>query len=389
MDPQTLLYVLDSFPGPTAGTEGQFWLLYRLMGCNGNNPRIVTLRPSEFLARHAPEHYRCAHIGSLASPLSWWKAFALARNAHQEGVRIAHLFLNDVSVLLPIFFSLFGIKVIISRRDLGFWYTSALTRVLRLNRFFVDKAVCNCEAVQEVVHTQERYPQSKLQVILNGCEKPQHLTPLNIRSRYGIPEDALILGMIANLRPLKGIEEAISALKVLRLVNINAWLVVAGADVQVEGRSERERLLQHAKSLGVSEHVAFIGPVARGWDVLAEFNVFLSCSRSEGLSNSIIEAMMSGVPVVASSVGGTPSIVQHEHSGLLYTPGNLTELVTALCLILKSPSFAWHLVEEAKLFAQRHLSTEALRDAHERLYCELLGINPIPHTQSPEALVSE
>ncbi len=367
-----LIFALDSFPGPTAGTEAQFWLLHRLLTEKAGAPRVVTLRFSGFLAERLGDRYECLEIGSLLSPVAWWKALKLAYLARRDGVRVAHLFLNDVSVLLPLFFALFGIKVIVSRRDLGFWYSRAILAALKAQRLFVKRVIANCDAVQSVVRKKEGYPAAKVDVILNGYERPARIDPLRLREQHRIPPDALLLGMVANLRPLKRIEDAIWALGVLENLGIKAWLVVAGADVQVNGHSQQETLTRLAERFYVSDRVIFLGPVQSSWSLLTELDVFLSCSSTEGLSNSIIEAMASGVPVVASAVGGTPAVITDEKSGLLYPAGDLHKLVTAILILAKSPEYRQHLAEEALVFAEENLSAPALLAAHERLYGALL-----------------
>ena len=382
-----VMYVLDNFPGPTAGTESQFWLLYQLMCTHGNVAPVFTLRKSEFFAEKIPDRYECLGIGSLASPTSLAKSFRFAYRARSRGIRIAHLFLNDTSVLLPFFLWLFGIKTIISRRDLGFWYTRPILKLLRINRYFVSAAVANCNAVAEVTQEQERYDASKTPVILNGVKKPDSIEPMNLKERFNIGQHTVLLGMLANLRPLKGIRDAILSIATLKILGVNAHLVVAGADVLVNGVSEQKRLEQYALELGVHEQVSFLGPITSTWPFLAELDIFLSCSSSEGLSNSIMEAMASGTPVVATRVGGTPSIIEHDKSGLLYEPGQLNDLVTCIMSYIKNPQWTAHIAEEAKAFAETYLSPEALLNAHQCLYSRILGIKPDYHTHPTESVV--
>ena len=121
--PPRVLYVLDEFPGPNAGTEAQFWLLYCALSKATFRPRVVTLRPSPYLrSRLGPGEYECLAVGSLRSPASLWRALRFALRARREGFTVAHLFLNDVNVLMPPFLALAGIRTIVSRRDLGLWY---------------------------------------------------------------------------------------------------------------------------------------------------------------------------------------------------------------------------------------------------------------------------
>ena len=91
---------------------------------------------------------------------------------------------------------------------------------------------------------------------------------------------------------------------------------------------------------------------------------------------------MQGIPVVATAVGGTPSIIENERSGLLYFPGAIHALVAALYLLAHNCEYARHLAEEAQAFAQEHLSAQALIEAHEDLYHSLAG-EPAVQERSP------
>lgn len=370
-----ILFVLDDFIGPFAGTEAQFWLLHQgLVARTGRVPQIVTLRPSAYLEKNLPGAYRCLNVTSLGSPRTWWAALKLAREAHRAGVRVAHLFLNDVSVLMPLPFWLFGIKTIISRRDLGFWYTRGLLKALRWVRPFVSAAVANCQAVKEVTLKEEGFAPSKVRVLLNGYQAPSKVVPRDLRRELNLPVGALILGMVANLRPLKRVADAIDAVAKLHAQGVAAELVIAGADVMVEGVSQQAALTQLARLLGVDKHVHFLGSVQESWSLLAGLDIFLSCSETEGLSNSIIEAMASGLPVVATAVGGTPEIVSHGRTGLLYEAGNRAELTQTLRSIATDSRARVRLGRAAQRFALTHLSEDTLINEHEKLYRDVGSI---------------
>ena len=80
---------------------------------------------------------------------------------------------------------------------------------------------------------------------------------------------------------------------------------------------ERGRLERLAAELGVADRVRFLGEVPDAHELLAEAHILAHAARSEGLSNAILEAMAEGVPVVATPVGATPELIEHEVSGLL------------------------------------------------------------------------
>lgn len=271
MEPR-LVFLLDNFPGPHAGTEAQFWLLYRSLDHGRYRPLIVTLKPSAFLEREVGAGgYECLGIDSLKSPLSWLRAGSLVRRLKRQGFSVAHLYLNDVSLLFPPLLHWAGLRVIVSRRDLGFWYSPGLLRVLRFNRRFVDRVVANCAAVKAAVMQAEGYAAPTVEVILNGFERPG-VMPVRPAS-----SGVVRVGMLANLRPLKRVDDAIRALAALG-PDAAVELVVGGEDRIENGVSEAARLTALAAELKIADRVRFAGPVRDSWAFLAGLDVFLSCS---------------------------------------------------------------------------------------------------------------
>ncbi len=366
MEPR-VVFLLDNFPGPHAGTEAQFWLLYRSLDHGRYRPLIVTLKPSAFLEREVGAGgYECLRIDSLKSPVSWLRAWSLVRRLKGQGFAVAHLYLNDVSVLFPPLLHWAGLGVIVSRRDLGFWYSPGLLRVLRFNRRFVDRVVANCTAVKRAVRDAEGYADSAVEVILNGFERPA-VAPARVPAAARVR-----LGMLANLRPLKRVEDAIRALAALG-PDAPVELVIGGEDRVENGVSEAARLAALAAELRIGDRVRFVGPVRDSWAFLAGLDVFLSCSDTEGLSNSIIEAMASGLPVIGSAVGGTPELVEPGRTGYLYPARDVVALTVALENLLESAEIRARFGQAALQLANSNLSVAALVAANERLYRALAG----------------
>jgi hypothetical protein len=151
-----ILFVLDSFPAPKAGTETQVWLLAQGLDRAVYKVGFLLLGESEFLAREMPGAARYVVGTRRMRSLAFWRgAWRAMRAARRDGFRIAHTWFNDSAIALPLPLKAAGFRVIGSRRDLGFWYTTANLRLLRLNTRFVDRVVCNSEAVREVVMREE------------------------------------------------------------------------------------------------------------------------------------------------------------------------------------------------------------------------------------------
>jgi glycosyltransferase involved in cell wall biosynthesis len=106
---------------------------------------------------------------------------------------------------------------------------------------------------------------------------------------------------------------------------------------------------------------------------LAEADVCVLPSRSEGLPNALLEAMAAGVPVVATEVGGTAELVQHDRIGWLVPPGDATALAAGVCAVLEDPAAAGRRAAAARAVVEAQHGWPRVIAAYERLYLRGLG----------------
>jgi len=375
-NPRRLLFILDNFPDPGAGTEGQFWLLLQGLDRSRVEPAVVLLRPSVFLQRELGDiPLRVLNVHRLRSFAGLWRIAATAWWARRSGFEIAHIFFNDSAMVFPPLLKLAGIKVIVSRRDLGFWYTKTNLRVLRIAAKFVDRVVANCEAVRQVVIDREGYPPERVQVIYNGTRQPI-LPPAKVqRQDYGVPEAVPLIVLVANLRPLKRVGDAVRALASLAGAGVKTpHLLVVGEDREgITGESHRAELELLAREIGVSECLHFGGKMADPMPVIALADVGLLCSETEGLSNVVIEYMLAGKPVVCTAVGGNSELVVEGETGRLVPVGDVTRLAAALAEVLGDPERARLWGEMARQRALKLFSSTVMITRHQELYETLAG----------------
>ena len=300
-----ILFVLDSFPAPKAGTETQVWLLAQGLDRAVYKVGFLLLGESEFLAREMPEAARYV-VGTrrMRSLAFWAGAWRAMRAARRDGFRIAHTWFNDSAIALPLPLKAAGFQVIGSRRDLGFWYTPANLRLLRLNTRFVDRVVCNSEAVREVVMREEGFAREHTDVIYNGVARgPSGIDRAAVRHRLGLPQDAVVGCVVANLRPLKRVQDAIAGLAQVAQGLPVVHLAIVGEDRAGEAGSHRVELERIAHELGVAHRIHFLGPLADPMPVIEASDFGVLCSETEGFSNSLLEYLAAGLPAVATNVG--------------------------------------------------------------------------------------
>lgn len=379
-EPIRLIFILDDFPGLGAGTEGQFWLLLRGLDRARVMPAIILLRPSVFLQREVIDvPLRVLNIERLRSLRSLCRILGAAWWARREGFQVAHIFFNDSAMVFPPVLKLLGIKVIVSRRDLGFWYTSRNLRVLRFSNRFVDAVVANCAAVRDAVLGAEQCPSEKVEVIYNGVRRILGPSCTKGRRAFGVPEEVPLIVLVANLRPLKRVGDAIRALAEVDCYAGNApHLLVVGEDRDSAGAaSHLAELKEIARDLCVNDRVHFAGKVEDPMPAISLADVCLLCSETEGLSNVVIEYMLAGKPVVCTAVGGNSEIVLDGRTGRLVPVGSIGKLAAALNEILNDPVLARTWGELARKRATKLFNSAEMVEQHQQLYAKLLGSAPV------------
>jgi glycosyltransferase involved in cell wall biosynthesis len=190
-----------------------------------------------------------------------------------------------------------------------------------------------------------------------------------------VPQPAPISGrhrlilFLGHLYREKGVYELLDAFAQLRPARPGLRLVIAG-----EG-SEAHGLRLHANRLGLSAAVelpGWVGPDAKA-EMLAQATCLVLPSHTEGLPLALLEAMLAGVPVVATSVGGVPEIVEDGRDALLVEPHDPGALAAAIGRVLDDPELATQLSEAARRHARADYTPDRLAERVSALYREVLA----------------
>jgi len=243
------------------------------------------------------------------------------------------------------------VRAVVERRGLAL-----PVRPTALNRAVygacVTRVVVNCRALVEDVSA--FVPASRITVIPNGID-PSRLTRgagAVFRSRFGIPERAPVLAVVARLTADKGHREALAAFREIRARVPAARLLIVGSG-SLEAELRREASAHPDGSVVFAGHVEDVGPAMEASQVV------LVSSRREGMPHVVLEAMALGTPVVATSVAGIPEMIEDGRDGLLVDPGAPDALAAAALRVLGDPALARDLAARAK----RRVATEFTLDA--------------------------
>lgn len=182
-----------------------------------------------------------------------------------------------------------------------------------------------------------------------------------------LPAGRPVIGTAARLGPEKGIDLLLQAAAILARQHPDLLVCILG-DGPLRAELEAE-----AGRLGIEERVRFVGNVAdvRPW--LRRFDVVVSPSRSEGLPTLVLEALAMQRPVVATRVGGTPSLIRPDETGLLVPSEEPEALAAAIGRALADPVAAERWGQAGRILVEGEYSMAAVVRRVEAVYESLLA----------------
>jgi glycosyltransferase involved in cell wall biosynthesis len=223
---------------------------------------------------------------------------------------------------------------------------------------------------------QEGVASGSIAVIPNGVESAVFSGRPRRASK---PAAALKVITVANLRPEKSHETLIGAA---------ALLAADFPDVQFQivGDGPRRAALEaRVRASGLERTVVFLGHREDVSQLLGAADVFVLPSRSEAFPNGAIEAMASGLPVVASAVGGLLDLIEPGRTGMLVPPGDTAALAAALRQLFTERALAARLGEAAREQVHQRYSFERMVTSFEELYLAGLGARQLSGAHRAQA----
>jgi glycosyltransferase involved in cell wall biosynthesis len=186
---------------------------------------------------------------------------------------------------------------------------------------------------------------------------------------------------VARLSPVKDIATMLRAVRGVVERRPDFHLDVVG-----DGPS-RATLEALRSELGLERHVTFYGASDDVRRFLESAAVFVQTSVSEGISLTLIEAMASGLPSVATDVGGTSEVVEHGLTGTLVAPGDFNAAAKAIIHLLGDLSIAREMSCAARTRAEQHFNVTRMASAYESLYAESVSLQPINSAKAAQQAV--
>jgi len=258
--------------------------------------------------------------------------FQLARVIKEKGIDIVHCQRHKPTVYgaLATYMTGKNLKVISHVRGLN--RTRSFKRKLLNGILFrrISRIIAVSNAVRDdIVSTNLMSSPDKVVTIYNGIDVEPYtdcsLTREQARIRLGLPEkDAFVFGTVGRLVETKGQWILLEAFARVCEKYPKSWLIITG-----KGRLESELRALLAK-LNIHERVVFLGYRTDIPEVLKAYDVFVLPSIAEGLPGALLEAMATGIPVIASRVGGVPEILENPSLGIMVSPSSTNDLTSAM-----------------------------------------------------------
>lgn len=356
-----VMYVIGSLGNGRAGSERSLLTLASSLDHTCFEPIIVSLQDCEYVhAGNAPVETHCLNLDRMFTPKFFRQRCRLAALIRSRNVAVVQTFFTEAHLVGGYAARRAQVPVIISsRRNLGYSYGWKERCYLRVANRYPHRFLGNSHAVADAIANLEHLPRDRFDVIYNGVDPAP--APSAAQS------DRPTIVMTANLRPIKAVDTLIDAAKIVTSHRHDVVFKIIG-----DG-PERDRLTARVDALGLGGRVQFLGSLDDVDTVITSAAIGVLTSRSEGFSNSILEYMRQGLPVIAADVGGNREIVEDGRSGYLIPVDNPGVLAERIEFLLDHPETARGLGQQGRTIVTQKFSLRSMVRNHEDYYCRLLA----------------
>ena len=260
--------------------------------------------------------------------------------------------------------------VLASERNVDIWEETYKRVIGRLLARSTDRIIANSEAVRQYLLNRGGLAADKVVTIYNGVNFDRFRKPCDpaVRRReLGIADDVVLAGCLARVEPAKDHGTLLQAMALIsnRVPKLHAVLIGGG--------SEEERMKRMAHELGIGERVHFVGFRTDAAEWLQSVDLSVLSSVKEGLSNTVLESMAAGKPVVATDVGGNAEVIVEGETGFLVPSRSPTELGNAIARVASSRETMAAYGAAGRRRVDELFAVDAMVKHTERLYLDLVG----------------
>jgi glycosyltransferase involved in cell wall biosynthesis len=233
-----------------------------------------------------------------------------------------------------------------------------------------DFVLGNSEAIIQEVVRLDGVPESRTQVIYNGVDT-ERFSPSKrpgFRGQFGWSEEHVVFGMVANFIPYKRHEDFVRAAALIHAANPRARFLLLGED-----RGEMPTVQQAIEEAGLAPYIKILPGTKTPELAFAAMDVYICASETEGFSNVLLEAMATGLPVIATDVGGNREAVAEGVNATLVGAHAPEQIARAAVELATKPDLLRQFSLSSRSRAEELFSLHKMVHAHEQLYTQLVS----------------
>ncbi|MFM9966160.1 MAG: glycosyltransferase [Planctomycetaceae bacterium] len=258
-------------------------------------------------------------------------------------------------------------KLIVSERCVDVWKAGWQLWLDHKLIARTDRLVGNSVAVAEFYQSLG-FPPERITVIHNGIDIPEP-TPFDrdaLLAELEIPRGSPVIGFVGRMAKQKRVDDLVFAMALVAILQPDPHLLLVG-----DG-PERDKLMKFARDVDIDHHTRFTGHRADAALLLRIMDLFWIASDFEGQSNSVMEAMAAGLPVIASDIPANRELVIDGETGFFVKVGDRVGFQQFADRLLADPELARRLGEAGRERMRQHFSIDNMVAAHARMYREVL-----------------
>lgn len=325
-----------------------------------------------------PELGRSIH--PLNDVVALWKLYRLIRKGRYH---IVHTHSSKAGVLGRISAWLAGTPFIVHTlhslvfHDYQPWAVNRLWRIVKkICAPMTDHFISVSDIISQKAIEAGIAPADRFSTIYSGMELDWFLkadvNPMAIRREFGIPDDALVVGKIARLFPLKGHDQLLDAAPAIVKQHPTVRFFLIGDGIL------QEHLRNRARALGILDNFVFAGliPRERIPEMIAAMDVLVHTSLREGLARALPQALAMGKPCVSFDIDGAPEVVIPNETGFLVKPGDDAGLARAISELLSDPELRRRMGEAGRRRVDPAFRAETMVEQIAAQYTTLIHRHP-------------
>ena len=362
------------------GAERQVVELAHGLGLLGHNVSICCLNRLGPLANEARSRGITVDCLNKTSHGDLRVIFKLAQYLSRKKADVLHTFLFGANFWGTLAGRLAGVPVkMASDRSGGRYEEKKELWADRILLAFVDGMISNTSVGKQRVHQMTGMPSKRIHVIVNSMNWDrfkQLPDQAFVRQKLGFVSDSFVVVFAGRVHWIKNPDMFMKTARILCNESKRFMFLVVGSGPNLP------QMKAQAKHYALEQRILFIGQQQDVPKLLVAADAGVLCSHWEGFSNSIMEYMAAGLPVVATDVGGNRDLVQQNSTGFLVRPNDVEQMCEKLRWLAADTVMAKSLGSAGKVWVSKNCDSTYLVNKTANIYRDVLNLKGIVHYEN-------